>query len=482
MSMVAVVVCCAAAAPAGRGYGGTAHRAARQRRHRPRSPEQCGHMGGDASSFHECGGVTYCCGVCNGTTRCVLPRGSKLEWCACGHSTCDVAVPRLPPPDPSRRPPADAVPLDHTARWQPAWTRELVPGDVDAEPPGCHLCVRYAVLDGQLHRNVADAEKLKTENPGVYDDRLLAYEDIVAHAVTGLGNCVSDAVAWVSYADECPCRGPVFCYASVGADCEALLMPSFRSWREESRWTVQEVAEVQACSAERFPADGKLRLAVWRGSTTGRQAALDISGNNEWIDLPRVKLALLGKAYPDLLDTAVSTVVQLGPEQTEAARLLLTRPTSAMTAPTWMNKEDFQEYAAVIDVDGNSWSQRFLGLLCQTSVVIKQRSEFREWFSSDLIPGVHYVEVRSDLADLVPKVKQVLQLTDTPDGRAELAKMVAAANAFCRKGLHRDVMATAMLAGWTALAKHTPPTFNVSALVTNGGRFESIGPVGRQCS
>jgi hypothetical protein len=96
---------------------------------------------------------------------------------------------------------------------------------------------------------------------------------------------------------------------------------------------------------------------------------------------------------------------------------------------------------------------------------------------------VHYVEVRSDLADLVPKVKQVLQLTDTPDGRAELAKMVAAANAFCRKGLHRDVMATAMLAGWTALAKHTPPTFNVSALVTNGGsRFEPIGPVGRQCS
>jgi hypothetical protein len=60
--------------------------------------------------------------------------------------------------------------------------------------------VRYAVLDGQLHRNVADAEKLKTENPGVCDNRLLAYEDIVAHAVTGLGHCVSDAVAWVSYA------------------------------------------------------------------------------------------------------------------------------------------------------------------------------------------------------------------------------------------------------------------------------------------
>jgi len=38
---------------------------------------------------------------------------------------------------------------------------------------------------------------------------------------------------------------------------------------------------------------------------------------------------------------------------------------------TYMDFEDFQNYKAIIDLDGNSWSGRFHRLLCMNSVVIQ---------------------------------------------------------------------------------------------------------------
>jgi hypothetical protein len=38
--------------------------------------------------------------------------------------------------------------------------------------------------------------------------------------------------------------------------------------------------------------------------------------------------------------------------------------------------EKFQQYAAILDIDGNSWSSRFCGLLCYNSVVLKVDPEY----------------------------------------------------------------------------------------------------------
>ena len=62
--------------------------------------------------------------------------------------------------------------------------------------------------------------------------------------------------------------------------------------------------------------------------------------------------------------------------------------------------ENFQNYKAVLDVDGNSWSERFARLLCMNSVVVKVEPEFVDYFFTDVKPWVHYVPVKQDSSDL----------------------------------------------------------------------------------
>ena len=62
--------------------------------------------------------------------------------------------------------------------------------------------------------------------------------------------------------------------------------------------------------------------------------------------------------------------------------------------------EDFQQYIGVLDVDGNSWSERFPRLLCQTSVVLKVEPEFVDFLMPTVQPWVHYIPVKGDSSDL----------------------------------------------------------------------------------
>lgn len=68
--------------------------------------------------------------------------------------------------------------------------------------------------------------------------------------------------------------------------------------------------------------------------------------------------------------------------------------------------DDFQNFRAVIDIDGNSWSERFAKLLCRNSVVIKVQPEQVDYFWPTLQAGVHYVA--ANLTTLVETVEYVL--------------------------------------------------------------------------
>ena len=50
---------------------------------RPTSKETCVAMGGDGATWKSCGGVNYCCGVCNGRNACTGSDGASLDYCAC---------------------------------------------------------------------------------------------------------------------------------------------------------------------------------------------------------------------------------------------------------------------------------------------------------------------------------------------------------------------------------------------------------------
>jgi len=64
-----------------------------------------------------------------------------------------------------------------------------------------------------------------------------------------------------------------------------------------------------------------------------------------------------------------------------------------------------EQYKYQLNLDGTVAAYRFPFLLAGDAVTFKVHSEYMEHFYSDLKPWVHYIPVKSGLADLVEKVK-----------------------------------------------------------------------------
>jgi capsular polysaccharide transport system ATP-binding protein len=136
--------------------------------------------------------------------------------------------------------------------------------------------------------------------------------------------------------------------------------------------------------------------AYWRGTDTG------VFRYRNFREAPRVVLAQLANARPELLDAKITQVQQL---------------------PGWEDKQAFYaengllgaaepqdrilDFRYQIDVDGNSnsWPGLFLKLL-SGSPVLKFESEagFKQWYYHQLKPWENFVPVASDGSDLLEKL------------------------------------------------------------------------------
>ncbi|KAJ7177030.1 glycosyl transferase family 90-domain-containing protein [Mycena filopes] len=67
-------------------------------------------------------------------------------------------------------------------------------------------------------------------------------------------------------------------------------------------------------------------------------------------------------------------------------------------------REDAYRYKYLLDVDGNTFSGRYLGLLRSGGLVFKSTA-FTEFFTPWLVPYEHFIPVRPDLEDLPEKIR-----------------------------------------------------------------------------
>ena len=111
-----------------------------------------------------------------------------------------------------------------------------------------------------------------------------------------------------------------------------------------------------------YPWDSKIPQAVWRGSNNGHWRSIMLN----------ITKALNGS----LVNQTLFNVRKARPKTKHAIPF-----------------RDFQKYAAIIDIDGNSWSERFGKLLCMNSVVLKVHPEFVDYFYPTLQPWQHYIPV-----------------------------------------------------------------------------------------
>jgi hypothetical protein len=153
-------------------------------------------------------------------------------------------------------------------------------------------------------------------------------------------------------------------------------------------------------SAEAYPWKDKKPSAVFRGANTGSKKKY----NREWL----VKFGK-NEGNGTLIDALI-------PDK--------------KTPELYIPFEDFQKYKAVIDIDGNGWSGRFLRLLCMNSVVVKLQPYSVDHNMGSILPWVHYIpaDFNSSLADRV-------KFAIAEENEHVVEGIIANAQGWCRENL-----------------------------------------------
>ncbi|KAJ7270187.1 glycosyl transferase family 90-domain-containing protein [Mycena rebaudengoi] len=134
----------------------------------------------------------------------------------------------------------------------------------------------------------------------------------------------------------------------------------------------------------------------WRGTASGGM----IYGSN-YHNFTRFKLAKFAQEHSDVVDAAITTWTwQLCSSGCDEDTIRKEYNISGNGTP----REDGYKYKYVLDVDGTTFSGRYLGLLRSGSLVFKA-TVFEEYFNDWIRPYEHYIPVLLDLSDLIEKVE-----------------------------------------------------------------------------
>jgi len=153
-----------------------------------------------------------------------------------------------------------------------------------------------------------------------------------------------------------------------------------------------------------IPWDEKIPKLYWRGTASGGR----ISGNTTsgtYHHFPRFRLHSLAANNSHLIDARITSIslsncrAKFGCDK----QAILDEYGIEELAEKEPRERSY-EFKYVLDLDGNSFSGRYLDLLRTGSVVFKS-TIFTEFFSDWFKPYVHYIPVLPDLSDLVEQVQ-----------------------------------------------------------------------------
>jgi hypothetical protein len=141
---------------------------------------------------------------------------------------------------------------------------------------------------------------------------------------------------------------------------------------------------------------------LWRGSSTGLGATADetMSAGNPSLR-QRTRMCLLLRDVDRVSARIVNVVDDVDPAAARArmqAAGILGKP---IEPATWLT------HKFAIDIDGysNAWENLMTRLIFGCCIIkIASAGNYRQWYYGDLIAGVHYVPVRSDMSDLFEKI------------------------------------------------------------------------------
>ncbi|KAK7032711.1 CAP10 domain-containing protein [Favolaschia claudopus] len=209
-------------------------------------------------------------------------------------------------------------------------------------------------------------------------------------------------------------------FAEIANDDSGFFMSSSPAWFTRDLYPVMSVTRVSPCFADiLFPSEyyysrasiapkfkhpndiawaDKKEQIYWRGTATGGQ----IVGTN-YHNFTRFRLIDLARANPSLIDARISRFADplCFKEEDGCDRASII---TEYDIGGFASQENAYNYKYLLDVDGMTYSGRYLGLLRTGSLVFKA-TVFEEYFNDWLRPYEHYIPVLPDLSDLLAKVE-----------------------------------------------------------------------------
>ena len=229
------------------------------------------------------------------------------------------------------------------------------------------------------------------------------------------------------------------------SDCQSAFPTPTYKLIDESQNTSNDWDQIWEQYHNKYPAwVNKTRQVLWRGTLSGRLHlnSSNAQSNIRWKLVDHVHNHAPNPALYDIGLTGAPRHPHVDLSQVGGTKDFLPMP-------------DFQNYQAILDIDGNSWSSRFGVLLCYNSVVLKVESTFAEYFYPQLRPYEHYVPVRSDLTDLDQQAALVLD----PANAAQVQRIIHNANAWCRQNMTKSKLRMEYLNIWNAYAGMLEPNW-----------------------
>jgi hypothetical protein len=163
---------------------------------------------------------------------------------------------------------------------------------------------------------------------------------------------------------------------------------------------------------EDTPFDQKIGKAAFRGSTTNYELH-----HGNWEFSPRFKIAQLSRDHPDLLDAGITRWSHA--EHTNRSKVL---ESMNVILASRMNATEQSKFKYLLDIAGGLGSGRTCWILSSSSLLIRSKSYFHQFYWPLLKPGEHYIEVDRSYHDLI---STIVDLNSKPE---YVKKVIANAN------------------------------------------------------
>ena len=248
---------------------------------------------------------------------------------------------------------------------------------------------------------------------------------------------------------------PIFTVAASLQCNHTIPFPNYRT-SINSRTTSMNWASRLKKLAETYPSySNKISKVVWRGSLTGKFS------KDGSVRSPRYHLLkfvhsndtnVIIPSERDLFDFKLTSI----PKMTSTNYPYIDEDELGGTGKQqYIDFADQQNYKAILDIDGHSWSSRFGATLCLNSVLLKVEPEYVDYFYypsqrrgdmafEALQPWKHYIPIRKDLSDLVAKTKYVMD----PQNDEHVTAIINNADEWCQKRMTHNAIAHDMLDVW----------------------------------